>query len=338
MSGEQYWRQLATQVEWEGIALQGYYNRNYRIGSQEGEVVLRMPIQDAPRMDIIKVPEIAAHRHAFDGGIAVPKLLWAGEGLSVYEYVNGLTLAQHIHRHSLNEKLLDDWVKLLVQVWQLDPQPLKPYIETWTAWEDPAGLWRTIANEYRQVWLQHKDFLPLLLSFGIPTDVFERLLSWSDALHDRPWVPAHCDLHADNVLISRDGLVALDWGLTLVTDPALDVGLWLHKTRLSLENEKKALQSLMQHSPLVDQTFLQDVQRWRALELTKALVVDAVRAWKKIRQPGMEHDRQLQVASLLHERLQSSGQWWGHPSWPLAIVHQKLSDYQPAVAPGITVA
>lgn len=330
---QEYWEKKYWNMRREGISLSGYYNRNYRCGSQSGEVVIRVPIKDAPVMDLTLLPEPISMRAAAVVGVRTPELIYVSEKppFQVHQFINGKTLRKWSEQYPLETQTYRSIAELLVSVWRTPTDEMLPYQAHLFDSVSSQSFWDLLLKRFEAIYHQHApQFAPLFYKLGVPADPFQPIRHWGASLHSRPSVLAHCDLHPDNILVGRDALWALDWGLALVCDPAYDIAMHLHKMSYTTEEEAAAIAAFqVADSRTREAEFLQDLVRWRGLEQVKSVIVDVVRCWREIHEPGKSLKNQERIAAKLAQRLHNTEHIWNHQHWGARHLLILLTEYEP---------
>jgi hypothetical protein len=178
------------------------------------------------------------------------------------------------------------------------------------------------------------DARPLLPSLelleGLPLEVFAacsaaELQAWHLMQHDAPlvgavrellslersvaWVPAHCDLRLEQLLVAGDRLYLCDWEEFRLADPARDVGSfageWLHRAVLGVagKGDKLSVGEALSHDDVI-QTVTSGIDKirptitafWSGYRRTRP-VVDPGMAERAVRYAGWHlFDRMLAIA------------------------------------------
>ncbi|WP_245685414.1 phosphotransferase [Streptomyces yerevanensis] len=88
-----------------------------------------------------------------------------------------------------------------------------------------------------------KDFAGLFGELGVKGDSFEHLRKQVSGLNERPFCLLHADLHRENFILDREGLLwAIDWELAMLGDPLYDLATHLYLMRYPKHQEDQMVE------------------------------------------------------------------------------------------------
>ncbi|MER5222315.1 phosphotransferase [Streptomyces flaveus] len=180
---------------------------------------------------------------------AIPEIFQAGT-VRLQRFIEGETLGwYHKAGQAIPQDAFDRIVELFQQLVHVTPDKLlaKRTCEP----EDRAkngdtsgfleGLIRfTEKRVYKE---KGKDFAGLFSELGVNGDSFEHLRKQVSGLNKRPFCLLHADLHRENFILDREGLLwAIDWELAMLGDPLYDLATHLYLMRYPKHQEDQMVE------------------------------------------------------------------------------------------------
>jgi len=301
-----------------GASWAGFYNRNVRLDTPSGPVVVRIPIPGADAMDLRVWPEhlvlqgIAGHV----GRRRLPRLLHVSEApaFQIYEFVPGEQVDAVAPRGvGVPEVVVRDVVALFAELLAVPRDALPPSPPGWPEDGDTAAFARRLSDVTEHV---HATFLGryagLFAQLGIPdAPLAEVTARWED-LHPRPFRLAHCDVHRKNMLLDRTHVVFLDWELALWADPVYDLAVHVHKMEYQPAEQAAVTGAWQRVAPAACSAGWEpDVGIYLAHERVKSAVVDTVRYTTLIASGRLTPDQERARIHRLAVKLEAAGGVWG---------------------------
>jgi len=306
----------------------GFYNRNVRLDTPSGPVVVRIPIPGADSMDLRVWPEhqvlkgIAGHV----GRQRVPHLLHVSHSpaFQVYGLVGGELLDRVAPRGvGVPGLVLRDVVSLFDELVRVPREVLPATPAGWPDDGDTAAFAQKLSDVTEAVHVTFRGrYGALFDQLGLPREPLAPATERWRSLRPRPFRLAHCDVHRKNMILSQGHVVFLDWELALWADPVYDLAVHLHKMGYQPGEEAAVVTAWRQTvPPACSSGFQRDVAVYLAHERVKSAVVDTVRYADLIAAgtltPGQERSRIDRLAV----KLNAAGAVWG---WRHTITEREV--------------
>jgi aminoglycoside phosphotransferase (APT) family kinase protein len=304
-------------------ALAGFYNRNVRLDTPSGPVIVRIPIPGADNMDLRVWPEHQVLQ-AIAGHVSpqrVPRLLHVSSdpAFQVYQFADGDLLDLVAPRGvSVPPLVVPEVVALLDELVRVSRDALPASPEGWPDDGDTAAFARRLSDVTETV---HGTFRPshaaLFGQLGIPAEPLAPAADGWQHLRSRPFRLVHCDIHRKNMILERDHVVFLDWELALWGDPVYDLAVHLHKMDYQ-PHEQATMVAAWQHTLPAACTmgWEHDLQIYLTHERVKSAVVDTVRYADLLTAATLTPDQERAYIDRLTIKLNTAGGIW---RWPHAI-------------------
>ncbi|MGW7329461.1 aminoglycoside phosphotransferase family protein [Streptomyces sp. NPDC054840] len=269
-------------------ALAGFYNRNVRVPTEAGPVLVRIRSAEAEPMDLTCWSE-AELLAAIDGYVpAAPRLLHAARNpdFQIHEYIPG----RRVDELAPDGKPLPDAVLEAVEgffatLLRVPASALPPTPPGWPEDGDTSGFAELLLALVRTV--RHRGdaaVRDLYEALGVPDDPCEGLAVRARRLARRPFRLLHADIHRKNMIMAEDGHVALlDWELALWGDPVYDLADHLHKVSCT-PAERRALTAAWERTAPDEcrEGWQAGLDFYLDYEAMKSAVVDTVRWGRRI--------------------------------------------------------
>ncbi|MEU0811208.1 aminoglycoside phosphotransferase family protein [Streptomyces sp. NPDC005970] len=267
-------------------ALSGFYNRNVRVESGHGPVMVRVPTPGAETMDLAIWPE-----HELLDAIgpyvpAAPRLMHASidPPFQIQEFIEGSLLDEaHPVGQALPDAILEDIAAFFSQLLDTPGGKLPGTPADWPQDGDVAGFAGLLFRLVRDI--RHRGdeaTARLYRDLGVPHDPCALLARQVTKLGARPFRLLHADIHRKNVILGAGRTVLLDWELALWGDPLYDLADHLHKmSYLPAEEERMIAAWARLAPPECRIEWEEDLPFYRAYERMKSAVVDTVR-WARL--------------------------------------------------------
>lgn len=299
----------------DGLA--GYYNRNYRVHTPAGTVLVRIPIAGADEMDIRRFPEHETLRIARQHGVFAPEVLYLSQEppYEIHQYIDGVRGDTALALDCpLPPHFLGDIVSTLKALHNVTHQELPTVSGAWPADGDTDGFFRRLVYNTQRVYDESVDTYGWLYDrIGVPTDPLTQLISESEQLQSRPFRLCHCDIHRKNIIINDSRTWLLDWEHALWGDPVYDLAVHLHKMTYRPEDETKFLDLAVS---VLDRDTTQGVQTdcalYRRHERMKSVIVDTIRYRKQATAPHSSDAGIIALASKLAPKTAATVPLWGN--------------------------
>lgn len=237
------WQYIYEKVNNSKESLGGYYNKNYPVQIEGDEILLRVPILDAKRMDLHVLDEVQVMQLAREADIYLPPVIYENKlpAFQIHEYVQGPSLEKlsppgsRVPLETI-EQIVESIAKL-----QTILKPPKDLPSNWPPDKDTVGFANKLIDHTEQVYQTHlSQFGELFSQLGVSASPVETIKSKFSQLTERPFRLMHCDLHRKNILLTDKGICILDWELSLWGDPVYEIATHLHKLDYQRERIKKS--------------------------------------------------------------------------------------------------
>ncbi len=296
----------------------GYYNDNVRVDTVEGPVLVRIPVPRADQMDF-RVWDESDVLHCISANVDnVPRLLHSSPDppFQIHEFVEGQQLNDLAPRGSrVPPEVIPSVLTLLDQLGTVQSQELPLLPGGWPDDGDCAGFAQLLSGVTERVLTEHQPaFGALFRALGIPEDALSPLVSRWSTLTSRPFRAVHADVHRQNMVMSPQGVVFLDWELALWGDPVYDLAVHVHKMTYfddELETLLRGWGAIMDSA--ASRSWQSDLTTYLRHERVKSAIVDTIRYTKEIiGEATPAHRRELLIAKLAGKLNAAGAVWeWG---------------------------
>ncbi|MFG2488130.1 aminoglycoside phosphotransferase family protein [Streptomyces virginiae] len=268
--------------------LAGFYNRNVRVETDTGPVLVRIRTAASEPMDLACWSE-AELLAALDGHVpAAPGLLHAARNpdFQVHEYVAGRRVDELApDGKPLPEavlKAIEGFFRTLLRV---PAAVLPPTAADWPQDGDTPGFAGLLLALVREI--RHRGDAAvhdLYEALEVPDDPCRAFAARAHQLARRPFRLLHGDIHRKNMIMSGDGRVSfLDWELALWGDPVYDLADHLHKMSCTPGDRRTLTEAWERSAPEECRDgWRADVDFYLGYEVMKSAVVDTVRWGRRI--------------------------------------------------------
>src|SRR5271155_2562753 len=192
----------------------GYYNLNYVDVVDEQRVVLRVPIADAPEMNLRLLSEHVVLRRAGELKLRVPRVLAVSPRprFQVHEYISGVRLDELAPRGvTMPRGLVDELATFFATLWRA-PQTDLHVPADWPISGDTPGFFdRLVAHVQHIHNCTRGEYGALFHALGIPLEPLAEARARKAELRSRPFTLIHCDVHRKNCIVNNQRLWYLDW-------------------------------------------------------------------------------------------------------------------------------
>jgi aminoglycoside phosphotransferase (APT) family kinase protein len=309
-------------------ALAGFYNRNVRLETPSGPVIVRIPIPDADSMDLRVWPEHQVLQAITDhvGPQRVPHLLHVSPdpAFQVYEFAGGDLLDLVAPRGvSVPPPVVRDVVALLDELVRVPRDALPASPAGWPDDGDTPAFARRLSDVTETVDATFRDSHAAVFDqLGIPQEPLAPGTDGWQRLRSRPFRLVHCDIHRKNMILERDNVVFLDWELALWGDPVYDLAVHLHKMDYQPHEQATMLHAWQHTLPAAcTRGWEHDLQIYLTHERVKSAVVDTVRYADLIAAGTLTPDQERARIDRLTIKLNTAGAIW---RWPHTITEHQV--------------
>lgn len=314
--------------------LSGFYNKNVPVQTDSGRVLVRIPLDSGPSMDLRIWPEADILRAANEHVDALPRLLFASEDpqYQVHEFIDGQLLDVVAPRGvAVPQSVIPAVAKLFSQLARVPAGHLPQPPAYWPTDGDTAGFLGVLVDLTQDVWnrySQDERYKHIYDAFGFPPDPLEPLAELIPKCGGRPFHLVHADVHRKNMMLVKDSVVFLDWELGLWGDPVYDLAVHLHKMDYKSQEEGtliRAWRDLMSESLI--SLWEADLPTYLTHERLKSAIVDTVRYSDLIRSNKLAPRQRDARISQLANKLNSALAIWGKASIEQAAVDAVLTEH-----------
>ncbi|MFF8957331.1 phosphotransferase family protein [Streptomyces sp. NPDC014894] len=282
------------------IAQSGHYNRNVRLETDTGPVVVRMRSGAAETMDLTLWPEAELLEAIGPYVPSAPRLRHVGDdpAFQIHDFVEGRRVDELFpDGKPLPESVLHDIEQLYGRLLNVPFHALPAVPGDWPRDGDTTGFAERLLRLVGDIRQRGDTAVQGLYgALGIPEDPCGPLRERATALTARPFRLLHADLHRKNMILTRQGpTVFLDWELALWGDPVFDLADHIHKMSYS-SAERNAVQDAWARAAPAEcrRGRRPDLDYYLACEAVKSAVVDTVRWGRRI---ASEEDGRARLAT-----------------------------------------
>lgn len=213
-------------------------------------------------------------------------------------------------------KVIPSVLTLLDQLGTIPSQELPLLPGGWPDDGDCAGFAQLLSSVTERILTEHQAaFGALFRALGIPGDALSPLVARWSTLTSRPFRAVHADVHRQNMVMSPQGVVFLDWELALWGDPVYDLAVHVHKMTY-FDDELAALlrgwEAIMDSA--ASRSWQSDLTTYLHHERVKSAIVDTIRYTKEIIGEDTPAHRRELLTTKLAGKLNAAGtvwKWWG---------------------------
>lgn len=296
--------------------MSGYYNDNVRVDTTEGPVLVRIPVQRADQMDL-RVWDESDVLYCISSRVDnVPRLLHSSPDppFQIHEFVDGPQLDAFAPRGTrVPPQVIPGVLALLGQLGTIPRNGLPPLPGGWPDDGDCVGFARVLSDVTERVLREHQPaFGALFRSLGVPGDALSALVARWSTLTSRPFRAVHADVHRQNMVMSPQGIVFLDWELALWGDPVYDLAVHVHKMTYfddELETLLRGWEAITDSA--ASSAWQSDLTTYLHHEKVKSAIVDTIRYTKEIVAADTSSQRRELLTHKLTGKLNAAGQVWG---------------------------
>ncbi|MFJ9617384.1 phosphotransferase family protein [Streptomyces noursei] len=309
----------------------GYYNRNVRVGSGGGPVMVRIPTAGAESMDLSLWPESELLESIRPYVGAAPQLLHAQTDppFQIHEFIAGQALDTMCPAGTpLPGQVLDDIGQLFGQLLRVPTTKLPAAPADWPGDGDTAGFAAALLALVRAIRADgDRPTQRLYAELGVPGDPCALLERQAGALRCRPFRLLHADLHRGNMIADGRRTVFLDWELALWGDPVYDLADHLHKMAY-LPREDARVRSLWWRAAPADcrPGWVDALAFYLGYERMKSAVVDTVRWARRIAGAATPAARRSLAAELAAKYTAARPYWEPDAPVPAPDVIERAAD------------
>lgn len=301
-------------------SLSGFYNKNVRIDTSTGPVIVRIPMHDADAMDlrIWREDEVLAAIAPYV--THVPRLLHrsASPAFQVHEFVDGSVLDCVAPRGRLvPDHVCHDVAVLFRQLAEVPLEVLPALPPDWPT--NVASFAEVLSGVTQGVYDTFAaEFETLFADLGMPDDPLAAIRARWPSLTERPFGLVHADVHRKNMILTQGSTVFLDWELALWGDPLYELAVHIHKMGYQ-DHERDAvqLQWLATMPAKATWRWRADLNAYLAHERVKSAIVDTVRYTQLIRD-GADSVEHL-IDKLVAKLVAAHSIWGTRPPTPRVI-------------------
>ncbi|MFE4261536.1 aminoglycoside phosphotransferase family protein [Streptomyces sp. NPDC056883] len=271
-----------------GTALAGYYNRNVRVETDSGPVIVRIKAGDSDAMDLTLWPEAEVLEAIGPLVPSAPRLLYAGTepDFQIHGFIAGRrTDAIAADGQPLPEIVLKGIEGFFAELLRVPLSTLPALPPDWPSDRDSRGFAERLLALVREIRGRGDEGLQGLYDeLGVPRDPCGPLADRAREMAGRSFRLLHADIHRKNMILTDQGRVAfLDWELALWGDPVYDLADHLHKMSYTPSERRTVTEGWERSAPADCRAgWRADLDYYAAYEAVKSAVVDTARWGRRI--------------------------------------------------------
>ncbi|WP_052863829.1 phosphotransferase family protein [Streptomyces niger] len=310
----------------------GYYNRNVRVPSDDGAVMVRIPTPGSDSMDLTmwREQDLLDAIRAYVG--SAPQLLHAQSDppFQIHEFIEGDLLDDVCPAGTpIPDRVFHGIQDLFGQLLRVPSGKLPGAPEGWPEDGDTVGFAGRLFALVRDIRAAGDGpTQELYRELGVPEDPCAFLVRAAGDLQSRPFRLLHADIHRKNIIVGPARTVFLDWELALWGDPVYDLADHLHKMAYLPDEEKRMRAAWAAAAPAECRAgWAADVRFYLAYERMKSAVVDTVR-WARLISAATTEAERRTFARELGAKFDAARPFWG----PDARTASQPADFERAAA------
>ncbi|MFF7250378.1 aminoglycoside phosphotransferase family protein [Embleya sp. NPDC008237] len=270
-----------------GISASGFYNDNVRSETDDGPVIVRIPIHGADGMDLRMWPEHEVIRAVAPSVSVIPAVLHVSHdpAFQIHRFIPGDVLDTIAPRgESVPAHVAGDVVRFFRNMSRVPLDALPALPADWPKDGDTAGFGTLLSAVTADVWRRFREpYASLYAALGVPADPLGRVEADWATMTRRPFRALHCDIHRKNLIVASGRTYFLDWELALWGDPLYDLAVHLHKMDYFPDEAEAVCDGWLAAMPAdMRSEALADLPAYIRHERVKSALVDTVRYSKLI--------------------------------------------------------
>ncbi|WP_406286270.1 aminoglycoside phosphotransferase family protein [Embleya sp. NBC_00896] len=321
-----------------GKSASGFYNDNVRVETDQGPVIVRIPIHGADGMDLRVWPEQDVIRAIAPWVSAIPCVLHVSPdpAFQIHRFVSGDVVDAIAPRGvEVPRHLVSDVLRFFLDMSRVPVDDLPGVPVDWPKDRDTAGFGARLSAVTADVWERFRQpYASLYAALGVPKDPLGRVTADWHTMTGRPFGVLHCDVHRKNLIVAAGRTCFLDWELALWGDPLYDLAVHLHKMDY-LPEEAEAVRfgwfAVMPDD--VKAEAVADLAVYMRHERVKSALVDTVRYSKLILAAADPETERRLVHSLAMKVNRARAIWGSGDSLGLDEVRWALRAHTPGSEP-----
>jgi aminoglycoside phosphotransferase (APT) family kinase protein len=293
----------------------GFYNHNIRLDTDDGPVIVRIPIPGAATMDLTiwHEADVLTAVRPYVPPIPTVRHVSTDPPFQIHDFVTGDLIDDIAPRGTrLAPRIIDDVIAFLGDLVRVPTGVLPAVPAGWPVDGDVAGFARRLSDVTATVYATYRDeFADLFTALGIPADPLAPVLSEWGNLTTRPFRLVHADVHRKNMIDTGKTTVFLDWELALLGDPLYDLAVHLHKMAYQPDEHDAVVSGWARTVPPPCAAALAgDLPRYLTHERIKSAIVDTVRYTTLIHSGTLTTAREEHLIDKLSAKLTAAYRCW----------------------------
>ncbi|MEU6412992.1 aminoglycoside phosphotransferase family protein [Microbispora sp. NPDC046933] len=314
MTGDPY--QAAYEAALEAPGSSGFYNKNVRIDTPSGPVIVRIPLQEADEVDLRIWPEHEVLLVIAPYVTHAPRLLHISDSpaYQVHEFIPGLVVDDIAPRGDhVPSVVLDAVVELFSQLAAVPRGDLPDLPQNWPADGDTTAFAHVLSDTTQRVYDAFADeFACLFAELGVPADPLAAARARWPAMASRPFRLLHSDVHRKNMIVDGARTIFLDWELALWGDPLYELAVHFHKMAYQDDERETVLGHwLAAMPPELTRGWKQDLDAYLAHERVKSAIVDTIRYRQLIASGELTPAEEQELIDKLYAKHTAAAAVWG---------------------------
>ncbi|WP_182874313.1 aminoglycoside phosphotransferase family protein [Microbispora sp. H10670] len=316
MTGEDY--RAAYEAALKAPGSSGFYNKNVRIDTASGPVIVRIPLHEADEVDLRIWPEHEVLSIIAPYVTHAPRLLHVSESpaYQVHEFIPGLVVDDVASRGDrVPPVVLDAVVELFSELARVPRDAVPGLPQTWPTDGDTSAFANVLSDTTQRVYDAFVDeFAWLFAELGIPADPLAAARARWPAMTARPFRLVHSDVHRKNMIVDGARTIFLDWELALWGDPLYELAVHFHKMAYQDDEQEAVLgRWLVAMTPELTRGWERDLDAYLAHERVKSAIVDTIRYRQLISSGELTPAEEQDLIDKLHAKHAAATAVWGIP-------------------------
>lgn len=307
---------LYEQARGREDAAAGFYNHNIRLDTDDGDVIVRIPIPRAATMDLTIWAEadVLAALGPYLDPIPHVRHVNTEPAFQIHDFVHGQVVDAFAPRGArLPGRILTDIIAFFGGLLAVPVAALPAPPAGWPPDGDTAAFAHRLSDVTATVHATYRDtYGRLFTDFGIPDDPLAPVLAHWPELAPRPFRLVHADIHRKNLIDTGQRTVFLDWELALLGDPLYDLAVHLHKMAYQPDEHDTLVRGWLATAPAdCSANWAADLDRYLTHERIKSAIVDSVRYTTLITSGRLTAVERQVLLGKLAGKLNAAHRSWG---------------------------
>ncbi len=308
-----------TQYLDENRKFSGHYNENYLIECDGCKYIVRIPKSDAEQMDLKLIPEGEILTFLDKNSFEAPRLIRFDDESSVHSFIEGDLIADiYSTVAEIPDDLLIKLAEMMKKLHSLEAKEFEKFMV--------GNLKRCTTSEFFRLLIKYAELTYYRIyecykkgfsELQVPKDPFEYLKLIVDDMDQRDFCLCHCDIHAKNIILNKNGMngmtpVLLDWELSLYGDPVYDISNHFYYMKYTEDQERLFLSHYLGLPDITAEIrdYMEQIEHYKNFAVIKSVIVDCKRYSNLLFLPQYNFEEQVIIDDYTN-KINKARKIWG---------------------------